>query len=105
MPVITAADKPAGRPVAQAAVVLAGLLLALAMAACALGAAGVRLGALRPPTFSITFAGHELAAPCPQALSCDINQPYYALWRGDQRPDGSWNFHELFFMWLKRGKP
>ena len=105
MPVISDSDKPSTHRLAQAGLALAGLMLLLAVATCALAATSLRLGVVQPPAFSVRVGTVELAAPCPQAFSCDVNQPYYAIWRGDPQPDGSVKFSELYFVWLKGRRP
>ncbi|GAB4428057.1 MAG: hypothetical protein OHK0015_10620 [Chloroflexi bacterium OHK40] len=93
-------DRHAGshrRPplIAGMVVLLAGLL-----ATCPLSLLAVRHGMLRPPVFAVTVGDYELAAPCPPHFGCDSSVPYYALWRGERQPDGSINYHLLYFTYL-----
>jgi hypothetical protein len=40
----------------------------------------------------------QLTAACPTPTpSCDDAKTFYAIWRGDDQPDGSVTFHQLFF--------
>jgi hypothetical protein len=88
--------------VALAAIVTVCLLLTLSMAACLLSVAAVYERILPPPTFTVHIGSVEFDAPCPNlGISCDTNLPYYSIWRGDPRPNGLTQFHELFFVWLK----
>lgn len=59
------------------------------------------------PTVSLRLGGLEVAAPCPpQGFICDESTPFFAVWVGRDRPDGSTNYKEIFFMYLgKLRKP
>jgi hypothetical protein len=44
----------------------------------------------------------EFSAPCPARLDCEGKQRYYAIWRGDQQPDGSIRYRLVYFTYLNR---
>lgn len=66
-----------------------------------LGAVAVYERVIPPPTFSVKVGATEFAAPCPPSeLICDEYPPFFALWRGDQQPDGSVEYRQLIFIYL-----
>jgi hypothetical protein len=88
--------------VALAAIVSVCLLLTLSTGACLLSVAGVYEGVLPAPAFSVHIGAVEIDAPCPNlGVSCDTALPFYSVWRGDPQPNGTIQFHQLYFVWLK----
>lgn len=73
---------------------------------CLMGAAGmvaIQQRVIKAPQVSVRLGGLELAAPCPpQGFICDESTPYFAVWVGRDRPDGTTNYKEIFFMYLGR---
>jgi hypothetical protein len=98
---------PAAGPHKYSRLVLAGLIagsLTLAILAAAVGTAALALhqGWLHPPPFEVTLGRMEFSAPCPARLDCEGKQRYYAIWRGDQQPDGSIRYRLVYFTYLNR---
>ncbi len=89
----------------QALVIGLCLMLVVCLLASGLLAFALQQQALPLPTFSVKVGKVQFAAPCPQAFQCDINQPYYAIWRGDDLPNGTIHFQELYFTWLPKKHP
>jgi hypothetical protein len=88
---------------ALAAIIGVCLMLTLALAACLLSVAGIYERVLAPPAFVLHIGSVQFDAPCPAlGVSCDTALPFYSIWRGDQQPNGSIQFHQLYFVWLKR---
>ena len=56
---------------------------------------------IAPPAFAVRLGRYELRAPCPRGILCDEFTPFYALWWGEPQPDGSIQYQELFFVYLK----
>ncbi|HEU5101242.1 MAG TPA: hypothetical protein VFU22_19595 [Roseiflexaceae bacterium] len=78
------------------------LTFGLLLAACPLGALAIQHRLIAPPQFSIRVGSVEIAAPCPRrGLICDHPLPWYAVWWGDDQPDGSITYHQLYFIYLK----
>jgi hypothetical protein len=73
---------------------------------CLIGTAGVvaiQQRVITAPNMSVRLGGLELAAPCPpQGFICDKSTPFFAVWVGRDRPDGSTNYKEIFFMYLSK---
>lgn len=79
--------------------------LGLLLAACPLSVLAVQQRVIEPPRFAIRVAGVEFAAPCPaQGFDCSGPLPWYAIWRGDDQPDGSITYRQLYFIYLKRAR-
>jgi hypothetical protein len=77
------------------------LMLGLLLAACPLGVVAVKNRVITPPSFALRFGSVEIAAPCPtRVFICPNPMPWYAIWRSEERPDGSIKFHQIFFMYL-----
>jgi hypothetical protein len=78
------------------------LTLGLLLAACPLGALALQHRLIAPPQFSVRFGSVEIAAPCPRrGFICDHPLPWYAVWWGDDQPDGSITYRQLYFIYLK----
>jgi hypothetical protein len=78
------------------------LTLGLLLAACPLGALAIEHRLITPPHFSVRFRSVEIAAPCPRrGFVCDHPLPWYAVWWGDDQPDGSITYRQLYFIYLK----
>ena len=76
--------------------------LGLLMAACPLSIVAVQQRVIAPPRFAVRFGSVEIAAPCPaQGVICDEPMPWYAIWWGDDQPDGSITYRQLYFIYLK----
>ena len=81
----------------------AGLMLVATMAAFALAAFAIQQRAIDPPRFSVHIGNIQYGAPCPSpAFNCDVHLNYYAVWRGQQLPNGTVHFTEVYFTWLPR---
>ena len=87
---------------AQAGLIAASVLLALIVAGMGAAALALHEGWLHPPAFELTLGRIELSAPCPARLDCEDKQRYYAVWRGDQQPDGSIRYRLVYFTYLKQ---
>jgi hypothetical protein len=86
----------------QALIISLGLAFGLLLAACPLSMVAVQQRVIQPPVFALRLGSVEIAAPCPVRFSvCDSSTPWYAIWRSDHRPDGSFQSRQLFFMYLK----
>ena len=86
----------------RAVVLGLGLMFGLLLAACALSAIAMHQRVIPPPAFAIRLGHVEIAAPCPpRGFSCDESLPWYAIWRGDDEPDGSITYRQLFFVYLR----
>ena len=84
-------------------ILLVGLCLALGLllAACPLSVVAVQQRVIAPPTFALRFGSVEIAAPCPtRVFICPHPMPWYAIWRSEERPDGTIRFDQLFFLYL-----
>jgi hypothetical protein len=78
------------------------LTLGLLLAACPLSVVAIQQRMIPPPSFAVRLGSVEIAAPCPpRVFICDESTPFYAVWRGDDEPDGSITYRQLFFMYLK----
>jgi hypothetical protein len=87
----------------QAGLIAASLSLAVFMAAAGLGVLALYQGWMRPPAFELKLGRFELSAPCPaQGFDCDPQVRYYAIWRGDQQPDGSVRYRLMYFTYLNK---
>jgi hypothetical protein len=76
--------------------------LGLLLAACPLSIVAIQQRVIAPPRFAVRIGTVELAAPCPpRALICDGPLPWYAIWWGDDQPDGSITYQQLYFIYLK----
>jgi hypothetical protein len=76
--------------------------LGLLLAACPLSIVAVQHRVIAPPRFAVRVGSVEIAAPCPaQGFICDGPLPWYAIWRGDDQPDGSITYRQLYFIYLK----
>jgi hypothetical protein len=70
----------------------------LVLLALALTVVAIQQRALELPVFSVRLGRVQFTGPCPTPTpSCDDANGFYAVWRGDDQPDGSVLFHELFF--------
>jgi hypothetical protein len=87
----------------QAGLIASSLGLAVMMAAAGLGVLALYQGWMRPPAFAVKLGRIELSAPCPaQGFDCDPQVRYYAIWRGDQQPDGSIRYRLMYFTYLNK---
>jgi hypothetical protein len=78
------------------------LTLGLLLAACPLSVVAIQQRVIEPPRFAVRFGSVEIAAPCPaQGFICDGPLPWYAIWWGDDQPDGSITYRQLYFIYLK----
>ena len=78
------------------------LTLGLLLAACPLSVVAIQHRLIAPPHISVRVGSVEIAAPCPaQGFICDHPLPWYAIWRGDDQPDGSITYRQLYFIYLK----
>ena len=101
MPVMTSTVPRSDHRLLQALVIAASLLLVLTMAALVLGVVAIEQRAVPLPAFSVRIGHVQFGAPCPSpAFECDVVTNYYAIWRGDDQPDGTIQFHEIFFTYL-----
>jgi hypothetical protein len=76
--------------------------LGLLLAACPLSIVAVQQRLITPPHFAVRVGNIEFAAPCPaRGFNCDGPLPWYAIWRGDDQPDGSITYRQLYFIYLK----
>jgi hypothetical protein len=76
--------------------------LGLLLAACPLSIVAVQQRVIAPPRFAVRFASVEIAAPCPaRGFECSGPLPWYAIWWGDDQPDGSITYRQLYFIYLK----
>src|SRR4051812_44458627 len=76
--------------------------LGLLLAACPLSMVAIQQRVIEPPRFAVRVGNIEFAAPCPaQGFICDSPLPWYAIWRGDDQPDGSITYRQLYFIYLK----
>ena len=77
------------------------LALGLLLAACPLGVVAVQQRVIAPPSFAVRLGNIEIAAPCPtRVFICPQPMPWYAIWHSEERPDGTIQFRQLFFMYL-----
>jgi hypothetical protein len=82
-------------------IVALSLMFGLLLGACTLSVVGIQQRVLPPPSFALQFGDVEIAAPCPtRVFICPDPMPWYAIWRSDERPDGSIKFRQLFFIYL-----
>jgi hypothetical protein len=78
------------------------VMLGLLLAICPLSVVAIQQRLIEPPRFAVRIANIEFAAPCPaQGFICDGPLPWYAIWRGDDQPDGSITYRQLYFIYLK----
>jgi hypothetical protein len=97
----TAHAQPSISRLAQALLIGAGLLLVGLLMACALLAVAIEERVLQPPQFVIHLGHYYVTAPCPAAtLVCDSKPNYYAVWVGQDLPDGRIHFDEKYFTYL-----
>jgi hypothetical protein len=79
--------------------------LALLLAVCPLSVIAVQQRVIEPPRFALRVGSVEIAAPCPaQGFICDGPLPWYAIWWGDDQPDGSITYRQLYFIYLKSNR-
>jgi hypothetical protein len=79
--------------------------LGLLLAACPLSVVAIQQRVIAPPRFAMRVGSVELAAPCPtRGFICDASLPWYAIWRGDDQPDGSTTYRQLYFIYLKSAR-
>lgn len=82
-----------------------GLVLALLLAAVPLSIVAVQQRVIEPPRFAVRVGGVEIAAPCPaRGFDCTGPLPWYAIWWGDDQPDGSITYRQIYFIYLKRAR-
>jgi len=102
MPELNVALKRPNSGLAPALILSLSLALVLLLAACPLSAVAIQQRVLGLPTFAVRLGHVEFAAPCPtRGFVCDRDTPFYAIWRGDDQPDGSIRYQELFFIYLR----
>jgi len=100
--VITNAQ-PANTRWQQALIIGASLMLVLTLLAFGLLLVAIQQRLVEPPRFSVHIGHVYFGAPCPSpAFDCDINLNYYAVWRGQDMPNGRIHFDEVFFTYLKK---
>jgi len=81
------------------------MILALLLAACPLSVVAIQQRVIEPPRFAVRVGHVEIAAPCPaQGFICDGPLPWYAIWWGDDQPDGSITYRQLYFIYLKSNR-
>ena len=79
--------------------------LGLLLAACPLSVVAIQQRVIAPPHFAVRVGNIEIAAPCPpRALICDGPLPWYAVWWGDDQPDGSITYRQIYFIYLKSNR-
>jgi hypothetical protein len=79
-----------------------GVTLGLLLAACPLSIVAIQQRVIAPPRFAVRVGSVEIAAPCPaRGFICDGSLPWYAIWWGDDQPDGSITYRQLYFIYLK----
>jgi hypothetical protein len=87
----------------QALVIGVCLLLVLSLLAVGLVVVAVQQRVVSLPAFSVRVGSVQFGGPCPSpAFNCDVNPNYYAVWVGNDQPDGSVRFHEVFFTYLPK---
>ncbi|MEO7910333.1 MAG: hypothetical protein ABIV47_11855 [Roseiflexaceae bacterium] len=104
MPEPHSADLPPSRRRHQLGLIVLSVCvtLGLLVAACPLSVVAIQQRVIEPPRFAVRVGNVELAAPCPaRGFICDGALPWYAVWRGDDQPDGSITYRQLFFIYLK----
>ncbi len=84
---------------APALLVAVSLALVLALAAGPLLALGIQRRMVAPPAFALRVGRYELVAPCPKNVICDVDTPFFGVWLGRERADGSMNYKSVFFMY------
>ena len=100
---MTAHSQPSISRLAQALIIGASLLLVMLLMAVALLAVAIQERVVELPPFVVHVGHYYLSAPCPApTLVCDVNLNYYAIWRGQDLPDGRIHFDEMYFTYLKR---
>ncbi len=78
------------------------VMLGLLLAACPLSIVAIQQRVITAPRFAVRVGSVELVAPCPtRRLSCDDPLPWYAIWRGDDQPNGSITYRQIYFIYLK----
>jgi hypothetical protein len=83
-----------------------GMALGLLLAACPLSVVAIQQRLIAPPRFAVRVGSVEIAAPCPaRGFICDSSLPWYAVWWGDDQPDGSITYRQLYFIYLKPTRP
>ena len=86
-----------------ALVIAASLLVVAALLAVGLLVVAIQQRLVEPPRFALHFGQVYLDAPCPNpAVNCDINLNYYAVWRGQQLPDGRIHYEQVYFTYLQK---
>ena len=81
------------------------MILGLLLAACPLSVVAIQQRVIEPPRFAVRVGQVEIAAPCPaQGFICDGPLPWYAIWWGDDQPDGSITYRQLYFIYLKSNR-
>jgi hypothetical protein len=89
--------------VQQALVIGMSLMLVVTLLAFGLLVVAIQQRVVEPPRFSLHIGHVYFGAPCPSpAFNCDINLNYYAVWRGQDMPDGRVHFEEVFFTYLPK---
>jgi len=87
----------------QALIIGASLMLVVSLLAFGLLLVAIQQRLVEPPRFSVHIGHVYFGAPCPSpAFDCDINLNYYAVWRGQDMPNGRIHFDEVFFTYLKK---
>jgi hypothetical protein len=76
--------------------------LGLLLAACPLSIVAIQHRVIEPPRFAVRVGRAEITAPCPARGRplCDGPLPWYAIWWGDDQPDGSITYRLLYFIYL-----
>jgi hypothetical protein len=86
--------------------IVATVLFVAVFFVCLMGAASavaIQQRVITAPNISLRLGGLEIAAPCPpQGFICDESTPFFAVWLGRDRPDGTVNYKEIFFMYLSK---
>ena len=89
------------RSVAGLLVVGLSVTLVLLLVACLVSAVAIQQRVIPPPSFALRLGRVEIIAPCPRGILCDQSTPFYAIWQGEVQPNGSIQYRELFFVYLK----
>ncbi|HLE29938.1 MAG TPA: hypothetical protein VI793_17560 [Anaerolineales bacterium] len=85
----------------QALVIGLSVTLVLLLVACLVSAVAIQQRVIPPPSFALRLGRVEIIAPCPRGILCDQSTPFYAIWQGEVQPNGSIQYRELFFVYLK----
>ncbi len=76
--------------------------LGLLLVACPFSVVAIQQRVIAPPRFAVRVGSVEIAAPCPaRGFICDGPLSWYAVWWGDDQPDGSITYRQLYFIYLK----